>query len=366
MAGVSVDSLYQNMLGRSPESQDVSSYWGNMFGNSVDQTEAQTWWQEGNKELSGRADNWSGGTVSDLYTDLLGRQGSQSEQDWWSGQFGDTVDTSEAQQFYQAAQPEYTKRLENLYNPNYTTTAVPSGTVDFSNIGNNVANPAATAQFIDAAAPKYDDTYTKMYQNTFTNPQAYWNEYSQGQGAAVTEASARAMAASGRTGLMPTLQNQAYQDYMSNYLPSVREGLASGLNYESALNSTLGTQYGNELDYNKSVLGNQVSAYNTQMGLEQAKVSAMSSASDQNTRKAIAELESMAQMYGADQQLMQQIYSSMATMFPSMTKADQEAFVLELGNAFGMANTSATASANATTTPTTTSNASLNNLYSGT
>ena len=69
-----------------------------------------------------------------------------------------------------------------------------------------------------------------QYMDTFSNPGKYWNEYSTGVGAQQANAAARQMAKSGRTGMLPTLNQTMYQNYMGQYLPTVRSGLANASN----------------------------------------------------------------------------------------------------------------------------------------
>ena len=69
-----------------------------------------------------------------------------------------------------------------------------------------------------------------QYMDTFSNPGKYWNEYSTGVGAQQANAAARQMAKAGRTGMLPTLNQTMYQNYMGQYLPTVRSGLANASN----------------------------------------------------------------------------------------------------------------------------------------
>jgi len=341
MATTTLNDLYTNILGRTGD-QEGMDYWNNLFGDSVDQTEANQWYSAAQPELQSRANNWQGSNVDDLYSTFLGRAGEQKGLDYWNNKYGtNPVTSNNANAFLMAAQPELQGRISKLFNPvqtpNTTQTQVPSGTVDFSFIDKDSMAPGYTY----AQQPTMQDAYSKKYMDTFTSPDTYWDEYSQGVGAQTTEAAARGMAASGHTGLMPTLQTQAHQSYMSDYLPTVRTGLAAGVTAENASNNTLAGIYGNELSYNQGV-------YGTKSGIEQAKITAMTAAGSQNTQKAIAELENLAKTYNVDSQTMQQMYVAMAQMFPNMGDADKQAFLQELAGAMGISNYNASTAASLT------------------
>ena len=78
-----------------------------------------------------------------------------------------------------------------------------------------------------AALAKQAQQPYNQYMDTFSNPGKYWNEYSTGVGAQQANAAARQMAKAGRTGMLPTLNQTMYQNYMGQYLPTVRSGLAN-------------------------------------------------------------------------------------------------------------------------------------------
>lgn len=257
------------------------------------------------------------------------------------------------------------KSLSGGYTGNQPTassvTATP-GTVNYSAMGSTTTPVAPKVS--DIQTPSWYNTYNPMYQSTFTNPQQYWDEYSQGQGAVATDAAARAMAKSGHTGMLPTLQTDAYKSYMSDYLPTVREGLAKGLTYDQGMNSNLEQMYGAQLGAQSSLYGSDVNKYGQQLGLEEAKLTAqtaagnqkvqleqakqtaLTAAGSQETQRQIAELEHLGNMYQVDSNLMSQVYATMANMFPHMSDADKTAMILQLKTAFGMSNQAAT------TTPT--------------
>ena len=358
----SIQDLYSTVLNRTPSSSETDN-WASTWGtNTPNNANAVSFWSAAQPELQNRAKNWQGGTVAQLYDTFLGRFGDTTGTNYWTQQFGDSVDANEAQTFLTAALPELQGNLSNLYstqntNPtSYTdTNGVYHGnpsTIDMSAITGNIAGTARPTSpgYTTATAPNLENTYSNMYQSTFTNPQQFWGEYSQGQGANTAEATARQMAAQGKTGLLPTLQTDLYKDYMSNYLPSVRKDLSSGLTYESSKNNTLANIYGQQLDYNKGIYSTDATTYGNQLNMAQAQLTAMTAASNQQTQLAIKQLETLASQYEVDNKVMMQIYSSMAQMFPNMSAADQQNFINHVFTAMTGQNYNANTSNTATTT----------------
>jgi len=156
----------------------------------------------------------------------------------------------------------------------YTTSSTPAPTTTSSGTTSNVSSLNSTISSPLApkpvTAPTYDQSLRNMYVETFNNPETYWDEYSQGQGVQFTNNAARGMAKAGRTGMLPALNTLAHQDYMSNYLPSVRKDMAPGLSYESAWNQNLQQQYGDELGYSQGIYGQDISKYGHELDYDSA------------------------------------------------------------------------------------------------
>jgi len=181
-------------------------------------------------------------------------------------------------------------------------------------------------------APTFDSRLRDMYVDTFNNPQTFWDEYSQGQGAAITEGAARGLAKSGRTGLLPTLQTQAYQDYMGNYLPSVRKDLAPGLNYEQGMNSLQTQLYGSQLDFTKGMYGSDVTRYGHELQAQQ-------NARSEDVRLQLGLLENQLKMLDIDERSTIELYRILGTTFKDMDEATQRSFIADLQAALGTTET---------------------------
>lgn len=64
---------------------------------------------------------------------------------------------------------------------------------------------------------------TDKWQNSYTDPEALFQEYMKGPGAKYLKESAARMAQAGNRGQLPTLMTNARQDFYTNYLPQYRE-----------------------------------------------------------------------------------------------------------------------------------------------
>lgn len=224
--------------------------------------------------------------------------------------------------------------LASLFNRSQMVTpgvALPGTTYTAENVQRTAATGAPTqANYAPANVPTFANTLQDMYVDTFRNPQTFYDEYMAGQGNALVESTARAMAKSGRTGLLPTLQTQAYQDYMTNYLPSVRKDLLGGTQDETSRNQLLNQMYGQQLDFDASLYGSDVSRYGQELGLEGQKLQVQQSAASDAVKREIALLENDAKLYGYNEQTIQQLYQTMGMAFPHMSNAEQLAFTAAL------------------------------------
>lgn len=225
----------------------------------------------------------------------------------------------------------YTPTTTLLGNQPYVapgSTSTTSGSVlDQLTYGTKPTAPAAPAS---PASPAYANTLGNMYTQTFTDPNSMWDEYSQGQGVNFTQGAARAMAKSGRTGMLPTLNSLAHQDYMSNYLPSVRKDLAPGLGYENTANQNLTQKYGQDQDFASKNYGTYASMYGQELTYATNMADVAAQVKDIDVKEKLGMLDAKLKMYNIDNETIQQIYATMGNIFPKMERADQEAMVNEL------------------------------------
>lgn len=66
---------------------------------------------------------------------------------------------------------------------------------------------------------------TSKWTNAYDDPESLFQEYMKGPGAQYMKSAAAKMAASGNRGQLPTLMNQARENFYSNYLPQYRQGV---------------------------------------------------------------------------------------------------------------------------------------------
>ena len=146
-----------------------------------------------------------------------------------SGQTVDQMNTANA-----AAQPSWLSQQIKQFGNQGTS----GGTGTLKDIYTKLNSPQGIMAGLDymqgtqqanqlAALAKQAQQPYNQYMDTFSNPGKYWNEYSTGVGAQQANAAARQMAKAGRTGMLPTLNQTMYQNYMGQYLPTVRSGLAN-------------------------------------------------------------------------------------------------------------------------------------------
>jgi hypothetical protein len=192
-----------------------------------------------------------------------------------------------------------------------TTSASNTTTGPFS--ANGISPPATPPRQV---MPQLSQSRMSNYLNTFSDPNMYWNEYSQGKGAQFTEQAGRAMAKAGRTGMLPTLNTLSHQDYMSNYLPSVRKDLQPTLTYENQRNQTLVDAYGKDLSYAGDI-------YKTQGQLYGADLDAYVRTLDINSQREIAQAKNLIDTYNIDTTSKNNLFSSVAQMWPEMSAEDR-------------------------------------------
>ncbi len=108
-----VAQMYQNVLGRAGD-QGGLDYYGNLFGETIDQNEMGQFISGAENELLSRlgatGGDYSQYSVGDLYQNILGRAGDQAGIDYYTQQFGPSLDESEIRQFIQGASPELIQR----------------------------------------------------------------------------------------------------------------------------------------------------------------------------------------------------------------------------------------------------------------
>lgn len=227
-----------------------------------------------------------------------------------------------------------------------TPTSPTPGQVQTAGVGQTGGTGVPQPQnYIPAQPPQFAANLSDLYKSTFANPQQFWQEYSQGQGSKFAEAGARAMAKAGRTGMLPTLQSQMYRDYMSEYVPSVRKDLQAGLSYEQAMNQTLSQLYGQQLDYNRGMYTADVSRYGHELGLEQAKLQAASSARDSDVRLQLGQLDAQLKELGINEETYRHLYTVMGNSFQFMSAEDQKSLITEIQSALGIENATSQLSA---------------------
>ena len=133
-----VSSMYHDVLGRAPESQEVQDYWGQKFGSDIDQSEYDQFQQAASPELAARqpapapappTNQPSALNVAQMYRDVLGREPeSQQVVDYWTQQFGPTFGEEDKTAFTQAASPELAQRqAAALRGQTPTATPQPNG-----------------------------------------------------------------------------------------------------------------------------------------------------------------------------------------------------------------------------------------------
>lgn len=89
------------------------------------------------------------------------------------------------------------------------------------------------AQTLQEQADAANQPY-KQYMDTINNPDKYWDQYLAGGGGESINKASRAYAKSGRTGILPSLYTQQYQNFINNSLPQMRQGLQGAGNMASA------------------------------------------------------------------------------------------------------------------------------------
>ena len=112
-SGMSLNDMYSSVLGRAADTSGAS-YWGNQFGSEIDQNEYQNFLNAAAPELAqqGYTGNMQ---LQDLYSGVLGRQADTAGQQYWSGQFGSSIDPTEYQKFVAASRPEITGSIDDMY-----------------------------------------------------------------------------------------------------------------------------------------------------------------------------------------------------------------------------------------------------------
>lgn len=256
--------------------------------------------------------------------------------------------TTSSSNLYGGASDEYLKAFginpsTGTYNSTTPTTTTPSLANTTSNTGNSSSYTSSIPSYqptppANVAPPVYDYRLRDMFVDTFNNPNKYWNEYNQGQGVNFTQGAARAMAKAGRTGMLPTLGSLAHQDYMSNYLPSVRKDMSPGLSYETAGNQNLTQKYGQDLDYSKGIYGTDVTKYgqNLDYNSAMAEIAAKKYEVDQNV--ALKETENLLKNLDINETTKRQIYQTFSQIYKDVPKDQQAAFLEDFRAELGMIN----------------------------
>lgn len=215
-----------------------------------------------------------------------------------------------------------------------------------SSLNTSITAPVAP---MSVAAPTMAHGFAQDYLKTFQDPNSYWDEYSQGRGAQFTEGAARAMAKAGRTGMLPTLNTLAHQDYMTNYLPQVRKDLQPTLTYENQWNQTAVDQYGKELGFSSD-------RYKTDTTRYGAELDSWIKTLDINTQRDLDVLKMAVDRYNIDTTSKSNLFSSVAQMWPEMS-AEDRAYVMAIlqgAEGIGAYGASTLAEVTAPSAPTTT------------
>lgn len=109
-----VTNLYREVLNREPEQAGLD-YWTNRFGPIVDANERAIFTGTAQAEINaGRA------AVTDLYREILNRDPDPGGLDYWSRQFGTTIDAAERATFIATAEAELAaQRMQQVDVPSY-------------------------------------------------------------------------------------------------------------------------------------------------------------------------------------------------------------------------------------------------------
>lgn len=214
-------------------------------------------------------------------------------------------------------------------NSNGTVGIDPSGRLRFDtdyyggtqNIPTTQPSPGTTSNMPSLGTTvSSNNSFTDMYRSTFTNPLQYWNEYNQGQGVRFTEGAARGMAKAGRTGMLPTLGMMAHQDYMSNYLPSVRKDLAAGVSSDTS-------RYSADVGYRGQVESAGISAAASRYGADK---SAAVGLREIEAKMEMNALDNLTRTYQVDEQTKTNIYNSWASLAPHMSREQRNSLITDL------------------------------------
>ena len=106
-------------------------------------------------------------SVEDLYSGILGRTSDKGGLDYWTQQFGDTIDASEVAQFQAGAKPELAQKVSSIYQDlfgrdagtggqNYWTNQVNSGVIGSVSDLTNAISKGASGDDITARNDKAD------------------------------------------------------------------------------------------------------------------------------------------------------------------------------------------------------------------
>lgn len=137
------DQLYKTVLNRTPESPEASAYWQQKFGDTLDQNEYNSFIQAARPELEGRFKE--GQTATDMYQNLLGRAPETPEAAAsWQTRFGSSVDPTEHGQYIDEANKELQGRWgSTTWNPYKAATPGTPATPATGGMGGGKGGPQA-------------------------------------------------------------------------------------------------------------------------------------------------------------------------------------------------------------------------------
>ena len=92
MADISIQDAYQQVLGRTPSQQEID-YWTSQFGPSVDTTELSTFSVAAQPERA--AAPTTNQKIREMYLAVLGREPDASGLEYFSNRFGNTIESDE-------------------------------------------------------------------------------------------------------------------------------------------------------------------------------------------------------------------------------------------------------------------------------
>lgn len=108
-------------------------------------------------------------------------------------------------------------------------------------------NTDKSLDFLSGALNQYGDPFkyqrnfaTDLWTKSYTNPESLFKEYMSGQGQDFARTAAAQYSKAGRRNMLPTIMNQAHNQFYSDYLPKYRAGVNPSVFNTNNANSILG------------------------------------------------------------------------------------------------------------------------------